>query len=408
VVPHGLAMKFTARNIATLTLPEGQDDRVVFDEDLPGFGYRLRARDGRVQKTFIFRYRNATGRTRKYLIGPGVMPITAARDRAMELLVQVKRGDDPQGDKAAARERQVLAFGRVADDFIADRQPSWRKSTIGHHRHILLIQCKPLHTKAIDEITRAELASVIKHVEQNIGLCSAAEARKCLSALFTWAMREGRIEKNPVLGTREVAYNVRRTRVLNDEELARVWRAASEPFAHSCKFGHVLRLLLLTGCRRQEVIGMRWCELDDRGNWTIPEERSKNKRAHTLPLPPPALAIIEEMRPYRDEREYVFSKKGKLNPVHALLIVQERCGFADWWVHDLRRTVVTGMNRIGILPHVVECVVNHVSGFRAGVAAVYNHNSYEREMAQALQRWSEHVLALAEGRADKVVPLRAS
>jgi integrase len=410
-------MKLTAKAIASLTLPAGKDDFIVFDEDLHGFGYRLRRRGKRVRKTFVIQYRNASGRSRRLTIAPGALPFAAARKSAAEELAKVKLGRDPQGEKTAARSRSALNFRTTVDEFLADKRASWRASTEGQYRRILLTYCKPLHGKAIDEIKRADISPLLKRVEQERGQRSASLTRARLWTLYAWAMREGRLDINPVSGTREVAYDGRRERVLNGKEIASIWRAACDHralFPRGGNFGHVLRLLMLTGCRRREVTGMRWCELDDKGNWTIPAERAKNGRAHTLPLPPAALAIIDEMRgPRWDGRdwerdEYVFSKRGGMNVNRTLAAVQKRVGFADWWIHDIRRTVATGMAEIGILPHVIECVLNHVSGFRAGVAGVYNKASYEREMAQALQRWSEHVLALADGRAEKVVPLRTA
>jgi hypothetical protein len=111
-------MKLTAKTIASLTLPEGKDDHVVFDEDLRGFGYRLRRRGKRVRKTYLIQYRNKSGRSRRLTIGSGELPIAAARKTAAELLAKVKLGGDPQGEKTAARERGALVFHTVVDEFI--------------------------------------------------------------------------------------------------------------------------------------------------------------------------------------------------------------------------------------------------------------------------------------------------
>jgi integrase len=157
---------------------------------------------------------------------------------------------------------------------------------------------------------------------------------------------------------------------------------------------------------------MRWSELDlDVGAWTLPAERSKNHRKHTITLPLPALTIIESV-PRIDERDHLFGaragagftswpwRKQELDHCHAGTVKSFR-------VHDIRRTVATGMADIGIEPHVIEAALNHYSGHRAGVAGIYNRSSYESAVKAALTRWAEHVLALVEGRAGKVVTLRA-
>jgi integrase len=169
---------------------------------------------------------------------------------------------------------------------------------------------------------------------------------------------------------------------------------------------------MLTGARSREIAAMEWSELDSKtGTWTLPAKRSKNHRANTLMLPKPALAILAEVPIERwDGRDfesdgYVFSRHGGANLNREKLQIMERSGTTNWWVHDIRRTVATGMGKLGIAPHVIECVLNHVSGFRGGVAGVYIKSDYERETTQALIRWSEHLMGLVEGRKGKVIAL---
>jgi len=307
----------------------------------------------------------------------------------------------------------VQNFKAVAEEFLAAKASDWRAKTAGQYRHILLVYFKPLHGMAIDAIRRADIAPVLTQIERTRGRPSAALARARLWTMYAWAVAEGRVEVNPVIGTREIEYSVKRDRVLTGEELARIWHAcAPEYYPRNSNFGRVVRLLILLGARRSEITDMTWSELDlGKATWTLPAERSKNHRAHTLPLPPAALAIIDEVARERwngKADEYVFSMRGGMNVHRPMFPVLERCGVKDWWLHDLRRSVATGMAELGVLPHIIECVLNHVSGFRAGVAGVYNRATYEREMAQALARWSEHVLALVEGRADKVIALRGA
>ena len=171
---------------------------------------------------------------------------------------------------------------------------------------------------------------------------------------------------------------------------------------------------MLLGCRAGEIGGMRWSELDlAAGTWCLPKERSKNHREHKITLPSPALEIIRAV-PRQHGRDHLFGARGTngfTGWCHTKRALDRRLGdrVQPWRVHDIRRTVATGMADIGIAPHIIEAVLNHHSGHRRGVAGTYNRSDYGREVTAALARWADHVLALVEGRAhgDRVVPLRA-
>jgi integrase len=414
-------MKLNAKTIASLKLPAGRAEAFFWDEEFSGFGLRLRQSGGRLRRTWVIQYRTKAGQTRRITVASAdELSAANARKHAGDVLAKIRMGGDPQGDKTAARKQAMQNLKTVAEEFLdfgikygIHSQP-WRTSTVRQYRLILLIYFKPLHGMAIDTIKRADIAPVLTQIERERGRRSAVLARARLWTLFAWAIGEGRLDANPVVGTREIEYSVKRERVLTGEELARIWRACDPVyFPRNGNFGRVVRLLILLGARRGEITGMAWNELDlPNGTWTLPGSRSKNHRAHTLPLPPPALAIFDEISRERwngkawAPDDYVFSYTSGMNVSRPLVPVLERCGVQDWWLHDIRRSVATGMAELGVLPHVIECVLNHVSGFRAGIAGVYNRSSYEREMAQALRRWGEHVLALVEGRGDKVIFLR--
>ena len=151
---------------------------------------------------------------------------------------------------------------------------------------------------------------------------------------------------------------------------------------------------------------MSWSELDaERGTWTLPGERSKNHRAHTLPLPAVAWGIINAV-PRRVSRDYLFGsfgKKGFGGWVADKVRLDKRCGVSDWTVHDIRRSVATGMADIGVQPHIIEQILNHQSGHKRGPAGIYNRSSYEREVKAALALWADHVRTLVDGGEHKVV-----
>jgi len=220
-------------------------------------------------------------------------------------------------------------------------------------------------------------------------------------------MGQGFAEDNPVIGTIKPEDGAPRERVLSDDELAAIWRASGDD-----AYGKVIKLLILLGARRGEVGGMRWSELDlDRAVWTIPPERTKNKREHKLPLMPLALEIIASV-PRRATRDHLFGSRSAegLRHWHAKADLDAELGdsvVGAWRVHDIRRSVATRMADLGVQPHVIEAVLNHQSGTKAGVAGIYNRSSYEREVKAALALWSDHVRSLATGSERKVLAFSA-
>jgi integrase len=172
-----------------------------------------------------------------------------------------------------------------------------------------------------------------------------------------------------------------------------------------------LKPLLLTGCRLNEVAAMTRGELSDDGaTWTIPSSRTKNKRAHVVPLPPLARAIIAGVKPIASAASYVFTTNGRsaISGWSAIKKVLDAAmgATSPWRLHDLRRTAATGMADIGIPPHIVEAALNHVSGAKAGVAGTYNRAAYANEKRAALERWALHIERLvSRGEPDKVVNL---
>jgi integrase len=167
--------------------------------------------------------------------------------------------------------------------------------------------------------------------------------------------------------------------VLTDAELAAIWRACLED-----DYGRCIRLLILLGARRQEVGGIAWSELDLEGpqrSWTLPKIRSKNGRAHTLPLMPMAVSILKAV-PRMASRDTLFGTKGKgfVSWSRGKQALDQRAGVANWKTHDLRRSAATRMADIGIAPHIIEQILNHQSGHKGGIAGIYNHSRYEREV----------------------------
>jgi len=242
---------------------------------------------------------------------------------------------------------------------------------------------------------------------------AAARSRTTLSALFKWAMGHGYVQYNPVIVTINPDNGVPRDRVLSDRELAAVWNSSGDD-----DYGKIIRLLILTGCRKSEVGGLCWSEFAELSYagariWTIPGSRTKNKRDHALPLPRAFWEIVEsvERRPGRDFL-FGYSDHGYSNWYDPKVALDRRCGVTSWTHHDIRRTVATRLaesppHGLGVKPHVVEALLNHVSGHKAGVAGIYNRASYQPEIKTALAMWADYLHATIVGGERKIIPLGA-
>lgn len=386
-------MRLTVQSVARLTLPSGKSELIVFDDDLPGFGLRLRAGGKRV---WIIQYRVGPKQRRVTLGSVETIDLGKARKRAKDLLAEKQLGGDPQADKFEAKARAAVTLQSVAQRYLELRAAPRLapRSYLEVKRH----HWAPLHRVSIHRIRRSDVAARLLDIAANNGPMAANRARATLSSLFTWAMREGIADTNPVIGTNRPAPERSRSRVLSDNELVVILMACRED-----DYGRIVHLLALTGQRREEVGGMRWDELDlDAGLWRIPPERTKNHRPHDVPLSGPALQILEKI--IRRNRPFVFGEgdgsfQGWSKAKSALdkRIADAGSTLAPWRLHDLRRTVATRMGDLGIEPHVVEAVLNHVSGTKAGVAGVYNRSLYAGEKRAALTLWADHVMSTFQG-----------
>jgi integrase len=275
--------------------------------------------------------------------------------------------------------------------------------------------------KPVNEIRRRNVVELLDRISPR----STATARQTHSALrgfFRWCVEREIADTSPCDHVKAPPRPAARDRVLSDTELQIVWRATD---TLGYPFGPILKLLILTGQREAEVAGMAWAELDlQHATWAIPKERTKNARGHVVDLSPQALEIINEIprdgdilfparraparknnRPDEPDQQRPVvgfgsakrildgdvSRKTKETPDTAAL--------PHWRIHDLRRTAATGMAGMGIAPHVIERVLNHVSGVTGGLVGVYQRHEYRAERRAALLSWGQHVEAIAQGRA---------
>jgi integrase len=323
-----------------------------------------------------------------------------ARTKAKEKLGKVAAGADPFAEEAKVRAAET--FGNEAKRYLARKKTAMKPRAYSEVERHLVSHAKPLHRARLAEIDRRAVAVRLAEIETASGPVARNRVRSSLSAFFAWAITEGFIELNPVAGTAKAEESGTRDRVLSEAELAEVWAALEDD-----QFGDIVRLLILTGQRREEIGSLRWSEVDfERGLIVLPPARTKNKRLHEIPLSPLARAIIKQQPRSRD-LVFGYGKGGfsgwsdcKAGLDQRLLDLRRDANhkakpMPDWHLHDLRRTAATVMaDKLGVLPHIIEAVLNHVSGHRAGVAGVYNRARYESEMREALQRWAQHVEAI--------------
>jgi integrase len=405
--PNDCAMKLTDRLVPALTLPSGKDDVIHWDGDLKRLGYRLRRSGGNVLRSWVVRYR--VGARQRRMTLDTVLSAEQARTAARKILARVELGEDPQGDKAMQRVADKHTVRGLVEEYLGDKRAELRPKTFRDTATYLTgAYFKPLHGITIDKVTRRDVAACLTRIKRERSPIVAGIARAKLSAFFVWCLRQGLAESNPTIGTDAGKRVAPRERVLSDGDLAAIWKAAVEIGGD---YGAIIRLLILTGSRRAEIGGMAWSELDlDKDTWTLPRERSKNHRAHVLPVMPMMREIIDGV-PRMATRDQLFGARARIgfaNWGEGKARLDRRSGVSAWTVHDIRRSVATRMADIGIQPHIIEAVLNHQSGHKGGIAGIYNRSSYEREIRNALALWSDHVQALVEGGERKLLDMSSA
>jgi integrase len=381
-------MRLTDTAIARLSLPAGKNDEITWDEELPGFGARLRRGQPQITRRWVAQYETSTGRTRRVTLGdPKVVRCAEARSKARELLAEARLGGDPQGDKARAR--RAVTFAKRAEEYLSAVAAALRPGTQDAIRRHLLIHARPLHQLSVEEITRSDIAALLNTVARERGPIAANRLRATLSAFFAWLVTDHELQANSVIGTR-VQPEVSRDRVLTDAELATIWHATGTGHDHH----RIVRLLMLTACRRDEVGRMRWSEIAG-DLFTLPASRSKNHIAHEVPL---HALTVAQLPPRVDGRDVVFGRgaAGYSGWSQSKARLDARLGLASpWGLHDLRRTCATWLSERGVDPQHVDAVLNHVSGTaKRGVSGIYNRATYAGPKRQALAKWADHIAAI--------------
>jgi integrase len=397
-------MKLTVKNTAGLKLPRGKTDHIEFDDGIPGFGLRLR--DGG-SKTWIFQYSLGI-KQRRLVIGKATaLTPDKAREVAAELHAKVRLGGDPAAEKAVNKARAANSFGQLARRYLEFQQSNLRPRSLAEVTRHLASYAKAFHGLPVGSIDRRTIADRLSVIAKESGAVTANRVRASLSAMFGWGMREGLAISNPVIDTNK-REEKSRDRVLAHAELRAIWLALEDD-----DYGSIIKLLMLTGQRANEIAGLRWSEVQD-DLIVLPPERVKNGRTHLVPLTPAARAILDALP--RRSRDLIFGRgdgpfsgwsKSKERLDARIGDSDEGRAVSHWVPHDLRRTVATRMAEdLKVVPHVIEAVLNHASGHKGGVAGIYNRATYLAEKKQALALWVEHLLAIVEDRVSNVTPFK--
>jgi integrase len=390
-------MRLTSQTISKIAVPPGKTEITVIDERLPNFGLRVRASGAR---TWTVSYRATSGLNRRVVLG-SVAELTPAQAfrAAQDALAKVRLSIDIVGEKQAKRDKAAETFALHLARYLEAKRAELAPRTMVELERFLNVYAAPWHRKPIAEIDRRTVAVRLAEIARKHGPGASNRFRAAVSGYLGWAMREGLLESNPVAATNKQPENGARSRTLSDLELAAIWKAAD----NGTQYGAILRLLMLTGARRDEVGGLRWSEIE--GDLiTLPPERTKSGRQHFIPLSAVALEIIEA-QPRREGRDHVFgngedsgfsgwSKSKRLFDV----------AVADWVPHDFRRCLSTWSNEHGAEPHLVEAQLGHVL---QGIAATYNLATYLPARRRLLERWAEHLGEIVSGKKPaSVIKLR--
>jgi integrase len=376
---------------------------MLWDALLPGFGVRITDKGS---KSWVVMYRLGGRETARQRLTLGKYPalsLAKAREQARSAFDDVARGRVPA--LATKKHEQLETFTAVAREFVERhakmQNRSWRETERILRRYVT----PAWGPRAIGDITRQDVIRLLDGLVDRGAPVMAKQTHSTIRKLFNWAVDRGLIATSPCMRLPAPARAKDRDRVLSDEELVDVWRGSDQL---GWPFGPVIKLLILTGQRRQEVASMRWPDADfDRALWTLPREVTKTDRAHEVPLSAEALVILRSLP--KVHTELIFTTNGR-GPVANFSVAKLRLDNAittdrasrglppvpPYHLHDLRRTLASGVARLGTAPHVIEKILNHQSGVISGVAAVYNRHAYLDQKRQALVVWGVHVSKIAK------------
>lgn len=376
-------------------------------------------------KSWALRYRYA-GKPKKLTLGKWpIMGVAAARAAASEAIEAVERGKDPGAAKQKAKAERIEAqlserdlIKTLVGDYSKRHLASLKSGAVVKReleRHVV----EAWGDRDIHHIAKRDVIDLLDGIADSGRVVTANRVRAYLGTFFGWCVDRDIIAMSPAQGVKPVAKEKSRDRVLSDDEIRWFWHACDDL---GFPWGPLGQTLLLTGQRLGEVVGMTDSEINC-DVWNMAPERTKNGRAHAVPLSGAVSAVLGAVERIKGKPGYVFTTTGEtpLSGFHKgrnhiaermAEIASDEAGAAveipHWTFHDLRRTAATGMARLGIPVRVTEAVLNHVSGTAAGIVSVYQRHDYADEKRTALDAWARLVADLVEGRADNVVQIEGA
>jgi integrase len=397
-------IKLTKSAIDALT--KTTSEVVYWDAACPGFGVKVTPQ-GRKVFVVVYRTGGAGSKQRKYTIGPyGRVTLHQARVAAQKVFTAKLEGRDPAAEKREARRRVVAdQVEDLLENFITQRLAP-NRSAAAISRLLRREVGTAWSGRSVHTISKRDVVDLTCAIVQRGAPGSANKTLKSLKTFLRWCVGQAVLDRSPAEGVPLPAKEVARDRVLNDTELGKILFAAQ---TIGGPYGGIVKFLALTGQRREEVAGLRWEELDlDRQVWTIPKARTKNAKAHMVHLSTQALAVLTRTQA---KGALVFTLQGSKrfqDFTHAKRRLDQLSGVTAWRLHDLRRTCVSGMARLGVAPHIADKILNHQSGTISGVAAVYQRHDFLAERRAALDQWGGHIDRLMESISnERVIGFRA-
>ena len=364
--------------------PPAKGQVEIFDRGYPGFALRVSYGGSKVWSMF---YRHG-GKLRRRTLGIyPAMSLAEAREAWRETRRLVAMGQDP-GRVSAKRSDTVAS---VVEEWLKRDKRDAKPSSIYQTRTALARDVLPVWgERPINTISKRDVIELLDGIIDRGAPGKARSVHAHLHRLFRWSVGREIVPISPMEGLQGPAPAGRRDRVLSDDELVKIWHAATE-----WPFGTILKLLILTGARREELTQLRWAEVvGDTIN--LSGVRTKTGEARTIPLSSLASALIEGVP--RTGCEFLFSVNGRSHVSgwsRPKLRLDAATGINQpWVVHDIRRTVATGCQKLGVNLQTVEAVLGHTAGSRAGIVRVYQVHDFAAEKRAALEAWGAHVMAL--------------
>ncbi|QYX55515.1 integrase arm-type DNA-binding domain-containing protein [Roseovarius sp. SCSIO 43702] len=372
------------------------------------------------RKAWQVRYRFGEKHRRMTLGKYPLLSLAEARARASEALIAAQDGKDPAGEREAekAARVEVQQSGRDKIKTLVEQFGKRHLSTLKSgetvkrelNRHVVAVWGE----RDIHDIAKRDVIDLLDGIADSGRVVTANRVRAYLNKFLSWCVERDIIDQSPAMGVKPAAKEKSRDRVLSDDEIRWFWEACT---IEGQPWGHLGKMLLLTGQRLGEVVNMTDREVSD-DLWHLTADRTKNGRAHDVPLSGAARDVLGAVERLKSDAGYIFTTNGRsaLQGYHKgrnhiaermAEIASDEAGepveIPHWTFHDLRRTAATGMARLGIPVRVTEAVLNHVSGTAGGIVSVYQRHDYADEKRDALDAWARLVGDLVEGTADNVV-----